>query len=134
VFGFRARGAGAGRQFAFSRLLANDRPVELGEGRPVAPPMPTRYALDSYPNPFNPSTRVRFAIPEPAGPVPVVLRVYDIAGRLVQTLAAGEYGPGFHDVMWNGTDGRGQAVGTGVYLIHLRAGAWSGHKKVALIK
>jgi uncharacterized repeat protein (TIGR01451 family) len=134
IFELRARGAGAVQEFTFSRLLANDRAVELKEGRPVAPPLPTQYALDSYPNPFNPTTRVRFAIPEHAGTVPVVLRIYDIAGRLVRILATGQYGPGYHEVTWNGTDNRSHAVGTGIYLVHLRAGRWSDVHKITLVK
>jgi flagellar hook assembly protein FlgD len=72
--------------------------------------------LSSCPNPFNPSTTIRFT-QERAGPVRV--RIFDLQGRLVTTLFKGEKGAGEHVLVWNGTDADGKAVGSGVYLINL---------------
>jgi uncharacterized repeat protein (TIGR01451 family) len=133
VFEFRMRTPNASGTFNFSRLKANDRDVDP-EHRPDATPKPTQYALSSAPNPFNPTTHIRFAIPENAGVVPVTLTIYDISGRLVRALFQDQRGPGFHDVIWTGTDDRGNTVGTGIYFIRMRAGTWSGVKKVMLVK
>ncbi|HQL23465.1 MAG TPA: FlgD immunoglobulin-like domain containing protein, partial [candidate division Zixibacteria bacterium] len=83
------------------------------------------------PNPFNPSTQITFALPQ-AGPV--TLRVYDVQGRLVRTLANGPFDAGVHSVEWNGTDGTGSAVASGVYLYRLSAGETVVTRKMILMK
>ncbi|MFT7698793.1 MAG: phage tail sheath protein FI, partial [Candidatus Krumholzibacteriia bacterium] len=73
------------------------------------------------PNPFNPATTLRFELSTDAN---VSLTIYDLAGHLVrrllaaQSLATGEY-----QQRWNGRDDAGRAVSSGVYLVHLQAGA-----------
>jgi len=60
--------------------------------------LPKEIALHSgYPNPFNPSTKINFDLPEQAN---VNLKVYDTLGRLVATLAARSYEAGTHSVTW----------------------------------
>ncbi len=83
--------------------------------------LPGDYALhQNYPNPFNPSTTIAYQLPE-AGRV--TLRIYDLTGKVVNTLV-GEYQPaGYHEVVWNGRDRRGAPVATGVYFYRLEAGA-----------
>jgi hypothetical protein len=98
------------------------------------PAVPARWDLEASPNPFNPTTRLRFAIPAGAGTVPVVLRVHDIAGRIVRTLLNDTRSPGFHDVVWNGTDDSGDAVATGIYFVRVDAGAWNATRKIVLVK
>jgi flagellar hook assembly protein FlgD len=125
---------------SFSRLKANDVDVtvpaiRITKGNPVASvPLPVRYTLRSTPNPFNPSTRVEFTIPDGAGLVPVALRVYDVSGRVLRTLVEGTRGPGWHHVEWDGRDASGSAVSAGIYLLRIEAGAWSEVEKVALVK
>lgn len=101
-----------------------------------APPssLPTHWELDAAPNPFNPSTQVRFAIPAGVGAVPVALRVHDITGRLVRTLVNAPQTSGFHDVVWNGTDDHGAPVATGIYFVRIRAGDWLAGRKIVLVK
>jgi hypothetical protein len=140
VFRLRARSANAASTISFSRLKANDVDVrvpaiQLARGNPVAAaPGPSRYALSANPNPFNPLTRVTFAIPSDAGPVSVTLRVYDVTGRVVRTLVDGPRGPGYHHVDWDGNDAAGKASSAGVYLLRIEAGPWSSVEKLALVK
>jgi lysyl endopeptidase len=90
----------------------------------------TRLALGNHPNPFNPLTRVEFAL-ETAGPVS--LDVYDMQGRLVRRLVAAEMAAGPQSVVWDGLDGAGRKVGSGVYLARLQAnGTMAEHKMVML--
>jgi len=86
---------------------------------------PAAFALlQNAPNPFNPSTTIRFTLPE-AGHV--TLAVYDINGRLVRTLvgfaasAAQAFPPGHHEVVWDGRDNNGREVASGVYVYRLTA-------------
>jgi len=61
--------------------------------------VPTRAALlQNYPNPFNPSTTIRFRLAEAGS---VSLKVFDLLGREVATLATGRYSPGDHDIQWS---------------------------------
>lgn len=72
------------------------------------------------PNPFNPATSVSFGLGEAAF---VSIDVYDLAGRLVCALFAGDMSAGNHEILWRGQDSRGNAVASGVYVCKIRAGA-----------
>ncbi|MEJ2721829.1 MAG: hypothetical protein P8181_11925, partial [bacterium] len=79
---------------------------------------------DAYPNPFNPSTRIRYSIREPA------------AGQLVRTLVDGVQAPrveGF-SIEWDGTNNSGQGVSSGVYFYKLSAAGFVKTKKMVLLK
>ncbi len=83
---------------------------------PVAIPA-GRVALAARPNPFRASTELSFEIPA-AGPV--VLEVMDVSGRRVAALIPGQrLDAGRHRVAWDGRDGQGRAVGSGVYFVRL---------------
>jgi flagellar hook assembly protein FlgD len=64
------------------------------------------------PNPFNPNTKVNFAVAK-AGYVNV--RIYNVRGELVKTIASGNYGPGSHEATWDGTNRAGAKTSSGVY-------------------
>lgn len=84
------------------------------------PPLPKQGArlLPNVPNPFNPATVLRFQLPE--GPDRAVrLVLYDATGRALRTLLDGERGPGTHQLRWDGTDGLGRQVASGVYFSRL---------------
>jgi hypothetical protein len=86
----------------------------------------------NFPNPFNPSTTIRFAL---AAAGPATLDIYDISGRRVRRLLSGAALPvGEHRVIWDGRDDAGRVAAAGVYLVSLktREKAFSG--KIALVK
>ncbi len=92
-----------------------------------APSVVATFALhQNYPNPFNPETHIRFDVGE-AGPV--MLRVYDLTGRLIRTLAEGEYRPGSYEVVFDGI-----GLSSGVYFYELRAGSFVARKSLIAIK
>jgi photosystem II stability/assembly factor-like uncharacterized protein len=70
------------------------------------------------PNPFLPSTRIRFRLEEKAE---VRLNVYSAAGRRVRTLLDGSLDPGSHEVRWRGRDDFGRPAAAGVYFFRLEA-------------
>ncbi len=72
--------------------------------------------LPNAPNPFNPSTRLRFALAHEAV---VALAVYDPRGRLVRDLGADTWTAGEHAVTWDGRDDAGRAAASGVYYVRL---------------
>ncbi len=90
------------------------------------------FAVDqNIPNPFVSSTRIRFALPEPR---PVSLKVYNVEGRLVRTLADRPYGAGRHELAWDGRDTHGSRVTAGVYFYHFSAGAFEAEKKMVILQ
>lgn len=99
----------------FNRPLEGPPSVGIEGDSPNAPT--TKIALDRpAPNPFNPSTMIRYRLSQ-AGPVR--LSVYDVAGRVVRRLVDGSQGAGEYGVHWNGTDETGRAVASGVYFSRL---------------
>jgi hypothetical protein len=99
----------------------------------AGPETPSRRLVleQNRPNPFNPGTRIDFSIPDAAW---VSLKVYDLSGTLVATLVDRRMQSGPHFAEWNGRDGRGQRVSSGVYLYELRAGDQSVTRKMTLVK
>lgn len=93
------------------------------------PPAPHLQA--PTPNPFNPSTRIAFTLPEPAI---VNLSVYDLLGRHVRRLHHGPLNLGTHARTWDGRDDAGRRVAGGPYLIRLEAqGLEPDTRKVVLL-
>ena len=89
--------------------------------------VPAAYELfANYPNPFNPETRIRFALPE-AGPA--TLKVYNAVGREVATLASGELSAGEHSVIF-----RAENLPSGLYFYTLKAGVFTQTRKMVLMK
>ncbi|MDH4037231.1 MAG: T9SS type A sorting domain-containing protein [Candidatus Krumholzibacteria bacterium] len=87
--------------------------------------------LPNVPNPFNPTTSIRFEL---AAAGRVRLAVYDVSGAEVVTLVDGVRTPGLHSVAWNGTDRRGARVASGVYFYRLESAAISQTRKMVLLK
>ena len=64
----------------------------------------------------------------------MTLRVFSIEGRLVATLAEGEFPEGSHTVTWNGRDASGRAVAAGVYFYALEAGPFRASHRALLMR
>ncbi len=96
------------------------------------PGMPSGFELEAnYPNPFNPSTKLRFTI---ASTAKAVLAVYNTLGQRVRLLFEGEAGPGVYEREWDGRDEEGGVVSSGVYLFELRSGSNVQRTKGILLK
>ncbi len=87
--------------------------------------------LANVPNPFNPSTDIRFTVHR-AGPGS--LRVFDAQGRLVRTLFTGEFATGPQSFTWDGRSDDGEQVASGVYLYRLEVAGETGSRKMGLVK
>jgi hypothetical protein len=94
--------------------------------------LPETFSLDqNYPNPFNPSTVLSYNLPEASD---VRLAVYDMMGRQVRVLIQGHESAGRKQVVWNGLDASGRAVGAGVYLYRIDTRQYSATRKMLLMK
>ena len=88
-------------------------------------------SLSNFPNPFNPSTTIRFSIPQDS---PVKLVVYNTRGQVVKTIVNDTLPKGNHSSFWNGIDEHGRAVSSGVYFYRLQAGNSTLTGKCLLLK
>ena len=87
-------------------------PTGIKEGN--APSLsPTQFALyQNFPNPFNPTTKLQFQLPSSGK---VRLNIYDISGRLIKEIFAGDKVAGKYTFEWNGNNTNGRHVASGVY-------------------
>jgi hypothetical protein len=77
---------------------------------------PARMSMLVSPNPFNPISHIAYSLPVSGQ---IHLAVYDLAGRLVKTLASGNMTAGKHIAQWNATNTHGEKVSCGVYICRL---------------
>jgi hypothetical protein len=92
-------------------------------------PVPSTFDLTAYPNPFNPSTKIRLKVPSLVQNIFVTLKIYDIIGNEVDVLLNENKSPGTYEVIWNA--GKNSS---GVYFFVLTAGNFSITKKLMLLK
>ena len=95
-------------------------------------PLPlSNYLGSNYPNPFNPTTTIAYGLKARGH---VTLAIYNINGSLIRTLVSDDKPAGWYTVDWDGRDQRGNPVASGVYFSQMRAGSFSGSKKLVLLK
>ncbi len=96
------------------------------------PEIPLHFAVsNAYPNPFNPQTNINVDL---AADQKIQVHIYDIQGRLVQTLYDGELNVGSHILTWDGSAMNGKAVPSGTYFVRLNGDGMENWQKVTLLK
>lgn len=97
------------------------------------PEIPVVYSLEqNFPNPFNPSTTIRFSLPEASN---VRLEIYNVMGQRVNVLIRDEmYNAGVHDVVWNGVNQHNIPVSSGMYIYRITAGEFTAVKRMMFLK
>jgi len=127
-----AAGAGPGTLVRRSLRLLVGTPAWL-DGQTIGTErLPVSAELHpNYPNPFNPSTTIRFSLREATR---VRLEVRNVRGQLVKVLANDRFNAGQHTLTWNGTDETGRQVASGIYLTYFQAGKQVRTRKMTLIR
>ena len=93
---------------------------------------PAGFALwRCFPNPFQASTLIRYDITTPSV---VRLEIYNVIGQKIRTLVKGQQFAGMHQIHWDGLGDAGQAVPSGVYLVHLQVGTEMKTNNVAIVR
>ena len=87
--------------------------------------------LQNYPNPFNPGTIIQFQLLQKGW---IELKIYNALGELVRTLMAGELNSGSYVLGWDGKDGRGEFLASGVYFCQLKTGGMVQTRKMVLMR
>jgi len=92
---------------------------------------PVEPFLSVGPNPFNPTIEIRFGLTLASN---VVLSVYDLKGRRIRRVVDEYRSAGSHHIVWNGRDGAGRQVASGVYILLMEAGEVQFKRQIALVK
>ncbi|MCF7794517.1 MAG: choice-of-anchor D domain-containing protein [Candidatus Cloacimonetes bacterium] len=85
----------------------------------------------NYPNPFNPTTNIRFDL---AKDTSVQLQVYNMKGQIVKTLVENEMNAGRHNIEWNGKDDSGKSAASGMYFYKIKTADYRANGKCILLK
>jgi hypothetical protein len=93
---------------------------------------PKSYNLaQNFPNPFNPSTTIKFDMKEKGL---VTVKVYDVAGRLVRTLANEVRDAGAYSILWDGRNNLGADAASGIYFYKMETAGFQATKKLVLLR
>jgi hypothetical protein len=98
---------------------------------PVGGPTYQNRLEANIPNPFNPSTTIRYEVAESG---PASIRVYDVSGKLVRTLVNRSHDVGPYETRWDGRDDSGRRVASGVYFYRLESGRFTQTRRMVLLK
>ncbi len=94
--------------------------------------MPLTYSLaDNFPNPFNPTTNITYAIPASNH---VTIKIYNSLGQTVKTLVDQYMSAGTYQITWDGTNLNGVTVPSGVYFYQMQSSHFNVTKKMLLMK
>ena len=119
----------------FNDINSNDAivlPIEIGGLKIRNDFLPEGFTLySSYPNPFNPTTTLRYDLPEDAL---VNITIYDMMGRRISTLVSSQQTAGYKSVQWNATNDLGHSVSAGMYIYTIQAGDFRQTRKMVLLK
>ncbi|MFC1562050.1 M1 family aminopeptidase [candidate division KSB1 bacterium] len=111
------------------KILKNIREVSdgIGSDRQLS-----RFTLSqNYPNPFNLETVIRYTLPAPEF---VRITVFSVAGSEIRTVFSGYQPKGIHQVRWDGMNGSGKPVASGIYLYTMTAGGFTETRKMLIVR
>lgn len=115
------------------RLLVNrESQAPLKASLNLSAEVPRELELyQNYPNPFNPETVIKFGLPA-AGRVSV--KIYNLTGQEIKTLFEGDKDAGYHQLLWDATDQRGNPVSSGVYFYRIQTGEFFKTRKLMVLR
>jgi hypothetical protein len=94
--------------------------------------LPDAFELfQNYPNPFNPSTFIRYHLAEASN---ISIQIFNKLGQQVVELYRGQQTIGYHEIKWDGENGSGVKVASGIYFVRLTAPGFTKSIKITHIK
>ncbi|MHB9012869.1 MAG: glycoside hydrolase family 3 C-terminal domain-containing protein [Ignavibacteriaceae bacterium] len=123
-----------GTQYGYSIYEFQVFPVDTNSVNDIEQTLktPSKYSLeDNYPNPFNPTTTIRYHVPKQGN---VKIEVFNISGQLIRTLVNSYYNPGDYFVMWDGRNSSGNVISSGTYFYRMTSGNFAETKKMVFLK
>lgn len=124
------------RPTEMAAIIERYLPTGIGDnGRGSSSKLPRGFLLrQNFPNPFNPSTTIRFEIDATVAGSEVELSIYSLRGKRVRTLVSEKMDPGTHALHWDGTDDRGSPLPSGIYIYRLQVGEDRSTRKMLLAR
>ncbi len=116
-------------QYVFYRTQGsspNPAPEPIGDLLPVDPVL-----MQNYPNPFNSETVIRYDLPSAQT---ATLMIFDVMGRVINSIALPAEQPGMHEYRWNGRAGNGGVVASGTYYYQLATSKGLTTKQMIVVK
>ena len=86
---------------------------------------------NNYPNPFNPTTQIKY---DPLEYAFVKIIIYDVMGCKIRSLMIVDQFAGYHTIRWDAKNDMGKSVGAGTYIYTLQTGEFRATKKMVLLK
>ncbi|MBN2413019.1 T9SS type A sorting domain-containing protein, partial [candidate division KSB1 bacterium] len=94
--------------------------------------IPKEFSISqNYPNPFNPSTKIKYSLPQNSQ---VNITIYNINGKVVETIINNFQMQGTYEINWQGTDNENHKVPSGIYFYRIEAGHFIEIRKMTLVK
>jgi hypothetical protein len=114
----------------FGRIIFSEKDVVAGIDKNSV--VIKKFRISSvYPNPFNPTTNIRFEIPKKSL---IKMAVYNLIGQKIATISNHFYSQGEHSVSWEGKDDSGKLMASGIYLVTLESVYGTDYRKIFLIR
>lgn len=111
------------------RVARENLVTEVAEGPQT---LPREFVLmPNFPNPFNPSTTIRYGMPLATQ---IIISIYNVMGERLVILTNTFKPAGWHEIAWNGRDALGRMASSGVYLLKAEANGWQEMHKITLLK
>ena len=110
--------------------ICNPSSVNVNPNAVAAPPVASSLA-QAYPNPMNPTATIRYTVGVPGK---VMLRVFDVTGRVIRTLVDETKGTGAYSVIWDGANDRAERVASGVFFYQLDVPGFRSAKKLVILQ
>ena len=106
-------------------------PTDVDPVAELAPRPSKVLMLASVPDPFNPTTVIRYVLPHDTD---VTVEVYDIRGRAIRRLFGGQQSGGYQSVIWDGRLGSGTRASSGTYFVRVTTPVGSASERMTLVK
>lgn len=133
IFGhliFETMGENYGRIIGIYDIIDNQHSASRGKTEIIS--LPKEFVFhQNFPNPFNPTTRIRYEIPKKTK---ATLVIHNILGQEVLTINEGLLQPGYHEYVWNGRDSQGREMSSGIYIARLVTPEYTKSIKMLLLK
>ncbi|RLC57347.1 MAG: hypothetical protein DRH89_03735, partial [Candidatus Cloacimonadota bacterium] len=115
---------------SYESEASNEVIIELTEANNIIIPENTAL-LGNYPNPFNPTTEISFALKDAKK---VNLEIFNVRGQKVKTLVNKSMDAGLHQIVWEGLDDAGKQISSGIYFYKMQAGEYNATRKMIMMK
>lgn len=128
----RTSASSAPNRFNISDDTAKSREAKVFTADTARSLVPAYYSVSqNYPNPFNAVTTIEYSLPQQSG---VFITIYNLSGQCVAVIKNDIEDAGYHRVTWEGTNGWGSVVASGIYIYRIVADDFYAYRKMIVLK